>query len=236
MALVAVGAGLALLVSGLAVYAQRAEDVQELAPTPDWRQIERVGEESAWVEIVEEGGDWVMVGDRAIGVRVHDAPPYQVPVRKWEDIPKFPCSDCHKDMEIDYTRRVLVEDHEDLEMDHANQRLWCTDCHDGKGLDLLESRNGMLIDMDLGYLQCAECHFGEFRDWEFGAHGKRIGLWNGVRVLRTCTECHDAHTPQIPLEEPVGPPQVRENLQQFVNAAPAPKKMWERLAPGQENE
>lgn len=83
--------------------------------------------------------------------------------------------------------------------------------------------------MDHGYLQCGECHFEALKDWEYGVHGLRIGLWKGPRVLRTCTECHNAHTPQIQPETPVPPPTVRENLRQFSKPTVVHQKVWERL-------
>ena len=212
------------------VQAEEQAEAEALEPFPHWDEIETLGEEDEMVEIVFEDG-WTIIGERGEGIGVYDAPPYQVAIRKWEDVPNFPCSDCHNKRDIDYTRRVLVEDHQKLVVDHANNRMWCTDCHDGEGLDYLVSKNGRPIDMDLGYLQCGGCHFREFKDWEYGAHGKRVGLWRGTRVLYTCTECHNAHTPQIALEEAVPPPGVRKNLAGFTQPAASHPRMWEWLTP-----
>lgn len=182
-----------------------------------WDSVETTGVEEELVETAYDAdkGGWVIVGERGIGISMFGAPEFQVPMRKWEDVPMFPCSDCHKKMEINYTPRELKEKHADLVVDHGNDRFWCTACHDGKGMDFLASKDGRRIDMDHGYLHCGECHFKAHKDWEYGVHGLRIGMWQGTRVLRTCTECHDAHRPQIALETPVPAPVVRENLQRF---------------------
>ncbi len=188
-----------------------------------WDSVDTTGVEEELVETAYDAdkGGWAIVGERGFGIGMYGAPEFQVPMRKWEDIPMFPCSDCHKKMEIDYTPRELKKKHADLVVDHGNDRFWCTACHDGKGMDFLASKDGRRIDMDHGYLHCGECHFKAHKDWEYGVHGLRIGMWQGSRVLRTCTECHDAHRPQITLEIPVPAPEVRENLQPFAGPTTA---------------
>ena len=198
---------------------EAAEEGAEQTPavTPVWDSVNTTGVEEELVETIFDADKdgWKIVGERGFGIAMYGAPEFQVPMRKWEDIPMFPCSDCHKKLEINYTPRKLKEKHADLIVDHGNERFWCTACHDGKGMDFLASKDGRRIDMDHGYLHCGECHFESHKDWEYGVHGLRIGMWQGTRVLRTCTECHDAHQPQIALETPVPAPVNRENLQQF---------------------
>jgi hypothetical protein len=199
-----------------------AEDqATEQAPpvTQVWDSVNTTGVEEELVETIFDADkdSWTIVGERGFGIAMYGAPEFQVPMRKWEDIPMFPCSDCHKKLEINYTPRQLKEKHADLVVDHGNDRFWCTACHDGKGMDFLASKDGRRIDMDHGYLHCGECHFKAHKDWEYGVHGLRIGMWQGTRVLRTCTECHDAHRPQTVLETPVPAPVNRANLQQFGN-------------------
>ena len=206
-----------------------ADDAEQVTAAPDqdterapavprvWDSVDTTGVEEELVETAydAEKNGWTIVGERGFGIAMYGAPEFQVPMRKWEDIPMFPCSDCHKKLEINYTPRELKEKHADLVVDHGNDRFWCTACHDGKGMDFLASKDGRRIDMDHGYLHCGECHFKAHKDWEYGIHGLRIGMWQGTRVLRTCTECHDAHRPQIALETPVPAPVNRENLQRF---------------------
>lgn len=216
----------------LPVFAEDRESAPAVADQPSetarsvaeaWDSVDTTGVEEELVETVYDAdkGAWVIAGERGFGVRMYGAPEFQVPMRKWEDIPMFPCSDCHKKMEINYTPRELKEKHADLVVDHGNDRFWCTACHDGKGMDFLASKDGRRIDMDHGYLHCGECHFKAHKDWEYGVHGLRIGMWRGTRVLRTCTECHDAHRPQIALEAPIPAPEVRGNLQRFADPVAA---------------
>jgi hypothetical protein len=198
-----------------------------------WDVVQTTGEEGAAVAVKYRGErGWEIVGFREKGISLYGAPAFEVPVRKWDDIPLYPCSDCHNKREIDRTPRVLKEKHGDLVVQHANARLWCTDCHDGKGLDNLTSRRGKPIDMDQSHVHCGECHFKQLKDWEFGVHGRRIGLWSGERVLRACTECHDAHQPRIKPAQPKPPPRYRDNLSAFAPKPVQRPPVWERFSKG----
>ena len=64
-------------------------------------------------------------------------------------------------------------------------------------------------------------------------HGRRIGLFAGERVLRTCTECHNAHRPQILPDRPNPPPQVRANLRGFMAKPETHPPVWERFSRGE---
>ena len=199
-----------------------------------WDQVATEGEEGALVEVkYDRERGWEFEGWRVKGISLYGAPPFAVPARKWDDVPKFPCADCHKKRDVDPRPRPMKEDHKDLVVQHANDRIWCTDCHGGANLDYLVSRRGKPIDIDLGYLHCGECHFGQLKDWEFGVHGRRIGLFAGERVLRTCTECHNAHRPQILPDKPNPPPQVRANLSAFTARPEAHPPVWKRFSRGE---
>jgi hypothetical protein len=198
-----------------------------------WNVVNTEGKEGNPVEVEydpEKG--WAITGWRVKGLSLYGAPPFKVQARKMDNIPKFPCSDCHKKLDVNPRPRVLTKDHKDLVVNHANDRFWCIDCHNGKGLDRLISRRGNPIDMDLGYLQCGECHFNQAKDWEFGVHGRRVGLWSGERVLRTCTECHNAHEPRIKPLKPNAPPRYRANLSAFAPKPVQHRPVWERLSEG----
>ncbi|MEE8394957.1 MAG: hypothetical protein V3S29_02810 [bacterium] len=174
-----------------------------------WDAGETVGEEGEVVEVVYDEG-WQLVGERARGVESDGVVPFQVPARKVEDIPMFPCSECHKGHDVNNLKRTLKKEHLDIELAHGDGRFWCDGCHDGASMDLLSTIDGRLVDMDLGYLLCGQCHFREMTDWQQAVHGKRIGFWAGVRVIRTCTECHNAHKPAVGPYEPDGPPSAPE--------------------------
>lgn len=190
-------------------------------------EAETVGEEGELVEAVLEDGAWMIIGERVLGVPVYESAPFQVPARKFEDVPMFPCSDCHK-KDTDYRVRELKEKHTELELRH-DKEMWCLDCHNGESMDGLISR-GKEIDMDLSYVLCAKCHFRQARDWHAGAHGKRIGLWRGTRVLRPCVVCHNPHSPKIRSPEVAPPPLVRTGLKSNEYAGGAPHSPWKKLA------
>lgn len=192
-----------------------------------WDDVETLGDEGEAVEAVLEEGKWRIFGERLRGVPIYKTAPFQVPARKVEDVPFFPCSDCHK-KDSDYRVRTLKEKHKDLELRH-DKNMWCHDCHNGKAMDTLIGRNKKVIDMDLGYILCGQCHFREAKDWHGGAHGKRIGLWRGTRVLQPCTTCHNPHTPAIQKDDPAPAPLVRTGLKRKVTDSRPPLAPWKQL-------
>ena len=126
----------------------------------------------------------------------------------------YPCSDCHDgDYQISNPRvRVLEDMHEDIELQHGGGRFWCLTCHHEEDRDSLASLKGQPISFDEAFLLCGQCHFQRQRDFFYGAHGKRLGSWQGTRTVVSCTQCHDAHRPAILSREPYDPPEVRRGL------------------------
>jgi hypothetical protein len=109
----------------------------------------------------------------------------------------FPCSQCHEGT-ADPTRRTLAH-HEDVQdrLDHANTRRWCLDCHDLDNRDMLHLSGGDLVPFTESYAVCAQCHYGKYRDWRLGIHGKRVGSWDGAKTYLLCVSCHDPHSPAM---------------------------------------
>src|SRR3990170_1513697 len=71
----------------------------------------------------------------------------------------FPCSDCHKEMKPNPKRRVLKEEHTDIELkNHAENERWCLDCHDLKNRDKLRLVSGEQVDFYHSYRLCGQCH------------------------------------------------------------------------------
>jgi len=147
----------------------------------------------------------------ARGQTILDAPPFNVESRK-EVLEFYPCSDCHEDEEPNPIMRELEEEHSDLVLDHGGGRFWCLTCHRLEDRNNLASLMGKPIDFDTSYLLCGQCHFQRQKDWYFGGHGKRVGTWQGSRVIQSCPECHDAHSPSIKPFEPAPPPVARKGL------------------------
>ena len=189
-----------------------AAEVQASAGwTAPWDRSESVGDAGDPVEVIYEDG-WVLVGERVAGIPIYRVPSFEVPARKLEDVPMYPCMDCHAKHPTDYRSRTLKVEHTNVVLRHGGRDFWCTECHNGKNMNQLLSTAQKPIDMDLGYLLCGQCHSPQLKDWHHGAHGKRIGMWQGPRVLRTCPECHNAHAPAIQPFAPVALPVLRAGL------------------------
>lgn len=120
----------------------------------------------------------------------------------------FPCSDCHEGQETNFQRRELEEEHDDIELRHAEQLRWCLDCHYADDRDKLHLQNGDKIEFSESYLLCGQCHGTKFRDWRAGVHGKRTGFWNGRKEYLLCAHCHNPHDPKFKSLKPEPPPAV----------------------------
>ena len=135
------------------------------------------------------------------------APPPQAPRVQAEERPEvppppftegiFPCSNCHKDMKVNRTRRVLTEMHTDIELRHDEEHRWCLDCHDPDDRDKLHLASGQRVSFDESYLLCGQCHGEKLRDWRAGVHGRRTGQWNGHKRYLLCANCHNPHQPRF---------------------------------------
>jgi len=122
----------------------------------------------------------------------------------------FPCSNCHAGMETNPKRRVLKEEHTNIQLKHAAEQRWCLDCHDAQNRDKLKLANGDHIDFEHSYELCGQCHGNMYRDWKAGIHGKRTGYFEGgQRMYMLCVNCHNPHDPVFkpikPMPAPVKP-------------------------------
>jgi hypothetical protein len=136
-----------------------------------------------------------------------ETPKYFVPPPPFsEDI--FPCSDCHEDMDVNYRRRMLEDEHVEISemFNHASKQRWCLDCHNPENRDVLRLANGDLVSFEESYFLCGQCHGTIFRDWKAGIHGKRTGEWNGKKQYRLCVHCHNPHSPKFKPLKPMPPP------------------------------
>ena len=122
----------------------------------------------------------------------------------------FPCSDCHVDLEVDQTRRILTEEHDDIVLHHGGK--WCFDCHNPDDRDYLRLADGKRIDFNESYRLCGQCHGPKLRDWKLGIHGKRTGQWDGKKEYLLCAHCHNPHSPGFEPVTPLPPPIRPEDL------------------------
>ncbi|MFH1624716.1 MAG: hypothetical protein ABID54_06115 [Pseudomonadota bacterium] len=119
----------------------------------------------------------------------------------------YPCSDCHKEIEPNPTRRTLEDEHTNIKLKHAEYVRWCLDCHDVADRDKLRLQSGEKIGFDESYRLCGQCHGTIYRNWQRGIHGKRTGYWNGRKEYLLCVHCHNPHNPGFKPLKPEPPPE-----------------------------
>jgi hypothetical protein len=139
-----------------------------------------------------------------------DAPAFTV-VPRQEQVANFPCENCHGLMPPNPEPRLLYSPHT-ATLEHGSGRIWCLDCHDAENRDVLRTLAGDTPSFDEAYLLCGQCHYQPQKDWYYGAHGKRVGNWQGDRELYNCTHCHNPHAPAVRPRAPEPPPPIRRGL------------------------
>jgi hypothetical protein len=124
----------------------------------------------------------------------------------------FPCSECHKEMKPNPTRRELKDEHTNIVLNHAQGQRWCLDCHDVSNRDRLRLVSGEKIGFEESFRLCGQCHGDKYRDWKVGVHGKRTGMWNGEKQYLLCVHCHNPHDPRYKPIAPMPPPARPETI------------------------
>ena len=124
-----------------------------------------------------------------------------------DQLVQYPCARCHE-----ATGSVLTETseagiperaHRQILQPHGEaEDLTCTTCHVAEDPSSLSLLGGPSVGLDQSYDLCATCHFEQRRDWQAGAHGKRLAAWSGPRVIESCTGCHDPHAPAFEVRLP----------------------------------
>lgn len=129
-----------------------------------------------------------------------------------DKIERFKCSQCHNNKPVTIANATKMA-HGEIVLDHGGREkpLSCFTCHNKEQRDRLVTEAGGDVDMDHSYVMCGQCHFRQKKDWVGGAHGKRIGYWAGKRVVKSCTSCHDPHSPLFKKQWPrtYSPPIVK---------------------------
>jgi hypothetical protein len=118
------------------------------------------------------------------------------------------CTQCH---EREGGRELMpsVSAHLTIQLGHPTGRYRnCLTCHAPENPGLLALPDGDRATMDEAYRLCSGCHFMQARDWAGGGHGKRMGGWQGERVVLSCTGCHNPHDPRFPVRRPVTFPKI----------------------------
>jgi uncharacterized CHY-type Zn-finger protein len=140
-----------------------------------------------------------------------EARPFSV-VPRDDALTYYPCENCHGAMPVNETRRELLSPHLKT-LDHGAGRIWCLECHAGENRNALHTLAGEELEFNEAYMVCGQCHYQPQKDWFFGAHGKRVGTWQGERELYNCTHCHDPHAPAVRPRAPEPPPPLRRGLE-----------------------
>ncbi|BDD06059.1 cytochrome c3 family protein [Aureibacter tunicatorum] len=88
--------------------------------------------------------------------------------------------------------------HWDVIMAHGDSSTMdCATCHDEKNMNQLKSITNKTVSFNASYAVCAQCHSTQFKEWENGAHGKRLNGWGKPKIRQTCVGCHNPHDPKI---------------------------------------
>ncbi|MCP4749496.1 MAG: hypothetical protein GY866_01255 [Proteobacteria bacterium] len=111
---------------------------------------------------------------------------------------RYQCSSCHDNTEV---RRANAKEvvHGIIRLDHGaeDDEKACATCHNSDSRDYLVSDANNAIDFNHSYQLCGQCHFRQEKDWVGGAHGKRVANWDGKRLIKNCTSCHNPHSPKF---------------------------------------
>lgn len=132
-------------------------------------------------------------------------------VPRAQNIKLYPCTTCHDRIPTNSKRRTVSAHPQTF--DHGAGRIWCLDCHQAEHRDQLTAHGSGPYTFDEASEVCAICHPGRYRDWQGGAHGKRVGNWQGERLVYSCVHCHNPHDPSIKPRAPSPPPSVRRGLE-----------------------
>ncbi len=121
---------------------------------------------------------------------------FLIPERE-SHITSFPCSKCHtEDLDKIQEPEKGKKAHWDIKLQHADiSTMNCTTCHSAHNMDKLKTINNESVNLNESYKICGQCHSGQLSDWKGGGHGKREGGWAPPRVSKTCTNCHNPHSP-----------------------------------------
>jgi hypothetical protein len=126
------------------------------------------------------------------------------------EVERKDCARCHQPGKEPYRDELLPagqDAHWDIAIHHAAD-MECFSCHKKEDPTQLISVVDRDASLETAYLHCGSCHKGQFESWKGGAHGKRLTGWNGVRIVKNCTGCHNPHSPSRGTTLPVAQPTI----------------------------
>ena len=126
---------------------------------------------------------------------------------------RAPCGSCHHlvgpKAENEYALE-LREFHAGIALQHGDNT--CRTCHAGPDFERFKLATGRTVDYAGVARLCAQCHAGQWKDYQHGAHGGMSGHWDrrvGPQMRNHCLDCHNAHAPAIPRFVPAPRPRAR---------------------------
>jgi hypothetical protein len=126
------------------------------------------------------------------------------------EIERKDCARCHKPGQEPYRDEALPpgkDAHWDVDLHHAGD-MDCFACHKKEDPTKLVSVIDTNACLETAYLHCGSCHKDQYHSWLGGAHGKRVTGWNGVRIVKNCTGCHNPHSPARGTTLPIAQPTI----------------------------
>jgi len=165
---------------------------------------------------------WKGAGDRPFEIALRSAAPeaghsrqfgtIDLPIslrNRTASISQYPCTSCHLGRKVVMENKRISDAHNNINPVHPDQTgAVCSTCHSADDVALLTLRSGERATLDESYRLCGQCHFPEAEAWAGGGHGKRLDGWQGRRVVMTCADCHDPHSPSVPVRIPFRAPQL----------------------------
>ena len=119
----------------------------------------------------------------------------------------YNCMECHKLLTARWHYDRLLNEHQDVQLEHGNNR-FCLNCHHPTNRNAFADYDGSEIaEADVVQL-CAKCHGTVYRDWNAGVHGRENGFWKaglGEKSKLRCIQCHDPHSPRFKSMQPLPP-------------------------------
>ena len=122
-----------------------------------------------------------------------------------------PCQSCHDGTDpIQGDPRNKGVFHEKIEIKHGRNE-HCFNCHNRKQPADFANFDGSPIKLEHVELLCAKCHGTTYRDWLYGAHGRRTGSWDkakGGPKPTVCIACYNPHWPAFKPIQSAPPPHI----------------------------
>ncbi len=116
------------------------------------------------------------------------------------------CQTCHQKIVVanaDVYRKKDATFHANIKLRHG--RKTCQTCHRLPHFTDFNLADGTPVPYGGVKQLCGQCHARRLLEYENGAHGGMTGYWDqkrGPRQRNHCLDCHDPHSPGIPLVQP----------------------------------